>query len=184
MQDNELITGLKAGNERAFEQLVMQYQGRIYNTVLGFVQNESEAEDLTQEVFIKLFQGIGEFRGGSKLSTWVYRVAVNHALDGLKKLRKQNQQGFLKMFFGKQMDVGLQDFHHPGVALEKKEEAAILFRLIRGLPEKQQAALVLQKLEGLSQQEIAEVMRTTVSAVESLLVRAKANLKQRYEAGF
>ena len=85
-------------------------------------------------------------------------------------------------FFSKQEDCWEQpDFHHPGVVAEQKENASILFKAIKQLPEQQQAAFVLQKIEGLSQSEVAAVLKTTVSAVESLLTRAKANLRKILE---
>ncbi len=183
MQESELIASLKEGNEQAFEELVTLYKDKIYNTALGFVQNQEDAEEVTQDVFVKAYQNIKEFKGESKLGTWLYRIAVTQAFDLLRKKKRQKRSGsFASLFNKKEEQIELAHFYHPGVAAEQKEMAAILFKAISQLPEQQQAVFLLQKLEGLSQQDVAEVMKTTTSAVESLLHRAKANLRKNLEA--
>lgn len=140
----------------------------VYNTCLGIVQNEDEADDITQEVFIKIFESISSFREEAGLKTWVYRVAVNQSLDHLRKLKPG--------FFSAGMAEDLQSFEHPGILLDRKENSRLLFAALKKIPPKQMAAFILQKMEGLSQAEIAEALNTTVSATESLLSRAKKNL--------
>jgi RNA polymerase sigma factor (sigma-70 family) len=155
----------------------------VYNTVLGVVQQPEEAEDVTQEVFIQVFESIGQFKGDSKLSTWLYRIAVTKSLDHLRKKKRKKRFAFLQSLFGVNEEEVRQDpdFHHPGVALENKEKAAVLFKAIDKLPENQKAAFTLHKLEGLSYQEVAEVLETSVSSVESLMHRAKGNLRKLLE---
>jgi RNA polymerase sigma-70 factor (ECF subfamily) len=162
------------GSESAFRELVAAYQDKVYNTVLGFVQQEDDARDLTQDVFIKVWQSIKTFRHDAALGTWIYRIAVSKSLDQLRK-NKRKAGGLLGLFGARAASV---DFHHPGVAAEQKENSAILFKAVNRLPENQKTAFLLQKLEGLGQQEIAEVMDTTVSSVESLLHRARQNLRK------
>lgn len=179
MTETDLIEGLQRREERAFRTLVEQYQDRIYNTVLGLVQCAEDAEDLAQEVFIKVWQSIGSFKREAQLGTWLYRIAVTQALDFKRKQQRQKRGGLLVSLFSRhETDPEAPDFHHPGVAAEKKEASALLFRAIQALPENQQAAFVLQKLEGLSQDQIAAVLDTSVSSVESLLHRAKQNLRK------
>jgi RNA polymerase sigma factor (sigma-70 family) len=158
----------------AFRELVAAYQDKVYNTVLGFIQNEEEARDLTQEVFIKIFQSIKTFRQDASLGTWIYRIAVTRSLDQIRK-NKRRMTGLLSLFSAKQEGL---DFHHPGVLAEQRENSVILFRAVNRLPDKQKIAFLMQKLEGLTQQQIAEVMNTTISAIESLLQRAKENLRK------
>ncbi|MDB5252235.1 MAG: polymerase subunit sigma-70 [Flaviaesturariibacter sp.] len=179
LTETDLIHSLQKGEEPAFRNLVLLYQHRVYNTVLGFLQEPADAEDMTQEVFIRIFQKIGTFKGEAALATWIYRIAVTTALDALRKARRQKRGGFLAAFRGRDEPTEPPDFFHPGVAAEQKEDSVLLFKAIRRLPENQQAAFLLQKLEGLSQPEIATVLKTTVSAVESLLVRAKAGLRNQ-----
>lgn len=181
--ESVLIEQLKQGDEAAFKSIVAQWQNMVYNTVLGIVQNNTEAEDITQEVFIKVFENISSFKGESKFSTWLYRIATTKALDFLRSKKRKKRFGFMKSLFGSEHEEEpqLADFYHPGVSLENKERSAVLFRAIGKLPDNQKAAFTLHKLEGLSYQEISEVMHTTVSAVESLMSRAKVNLRKELE---
>lgn len=179
LNEIELISRLKSGDAIAFRELVETRQSLVFNTVIGFLQNTEDAEDVTQDVFVKIFESITQFKGESALSTWVYRVAVTTALEFLRRKKRKKRFGFLSPILGENNEPTLElpDFHHPGVTLDNREKSAILFKAIRQLPENQQTAFVLNKVEGLSYQEVAEVMKTSLSAVESLLHRAKTNLK-------
>lgn len=183
MNEWTLIEQLKQGDETAFRQVVETWQDMVYNTALGIVQNAEDAEDVAQDVFIQVYQSISSFKGESKLSTWLYRIAIAKSLDHLRKKKRKKRFAFVKSLFGEndELVVNPPDFHHPGVVLNNKERAAELFRAIEKLPENQRVAFVLNKVEGLSYQEISEVMKTSVSAIESLLHRAKANLRKILE---
>lgn len=180
MTEQELIQLLKQGDEAAFRYLVETNQDRIYNTVLGIVQNTADAEDVSQEVFMQAFRSIGSFKGESKISTWLYRIATTRSLDLLRNRKSKKRFGFLQRLFNDSGELQFDppDFHHPGVALEQKENAAKLFKAIARLPENQRIAFTLHKLEDLSYQEVSEVLQTTVPAVESLMHRAKQNLRK------
>ena len=185
MNEFELIQGLRSGNETAFKYLVNTYQDRVFNTAISIVQNAEDAEDVAQEVFIQVYRSISQFKGESKLSTWLYRIATTRALDLLRSKKSKKRFGVIQRLFGDGNEPlwELPDFHHPGVALEKKENAAKLFRAIGQLPDQQKAAFTLHKLEGLSYQEVSDVLETTVPAVESLMHRAKQNLRKMLEKG-
>ena len=152
----------------------------VYNTVLGFVQHMHDAEDVTQDVFIKVYENIGRFKQQSKLSTWIYRISITQAIDFMRHKNRKKRAGFLSSLFGANNELLHEpvDFIHPGVLAENKERSAILFKAINQLPEKQQTAFILQKVQDLSQQKIAEIMQLNEGAVESLLMRAKGNLKK------
>ena len=180
MTEHELIQGLRNGDETTFKFLVDNYQDRVYNTAIGIVHSTEEAEDVAQEVFIQVFRSINKFKGESKLSTWIYRITTSRALDHLRSRKSKKRFGLLQRLFGDGNEplYELPDFHHPGVALDQKENAARLFKAIDQLPEKQKTAFTLHKIEDLSYQEIGEVMKTSVAAVESLMHRAKQNLRK------
>ena len=181
MNQPELIVQLQQGDEQAFTKLVDEWQDMVYNTALGIVQNADDADDITQEVFIEVYQSISSFKGDAKFSTWLYRITVSKALDHEKKKKRKKRFGFVQSLFGGEEDaeqVHAVDFEHPGVELEKKENAAALFNALKQIPENQRIAFTLHKLEGQTYQEVAEIMNTTLYAVESLMGRAKANLKK------
>ncbi|MBK6936576.1 MAG: RNA polymerase sigma factor [Chitinophagaceae bacterium] len=183
MGEQELIRKIKEERRRAFKYLVDTYRGKVYNTALGIVQNSEDAEDVAQEVFIQVYRGIGNFKGEAKLSTWLYRIATTRALDLLRSRKSKKRAAFIQRLFGEGNEpvYEIPDFHHPGVALDKKENATKLFKAIAQLPENQKVAFTLSKLEDLSYQEVSDVMKTSVPAVESLLHRAKQNLKKILE---
>jgi len=180
--ETELIEQLKQGDEAAFKTIVELWKDMVYNTILGIVQNETEAEDLAQDVFIKVFEKISTFKGDSKFSTWLYRIATTTALDHLRSKKRKKRFGFLQSLGrGNDEKESIPDFHHPGVSLDNKERAAVLFKAIDSLPENQKTAYTLHKLEGLSYRDVSEVLNTTVSAVESLMSRANQNLRKELE---
>jgi RNA polymerase sigma factor (sigma-70 family) len=183
LNEFELIQGLKNGDENAFKVLVDTYQDRVFNTAIGVVQNAEDAEDVAQEVFIQVYKSIHSFKGESKLSTWLYRIATTRSLDLLRSRKSKKRFGFMQRLFGEgnQPLYELPDFNHPGIALDKKENAAKLFKAISQLPENQKVAFTLHKLEDLSYQEVSDVMKTSVAAVESLMHRAKQNLRKMLE---
>jgi RNA polymerase sigma factor (sigma-70 family) len=173
-----LIAELKQGSEVAFKQVFEAHQDRIYNTVLYLIQSAEEAEDLTQEVFVDVFLNIEDFKAQSKLSTWIYRIAINKALNHLRFKKAKKRLGAVLSIFNLLPVDDVSDFVHPGILLENKEVSASLYKAIDKLPDKQKTAFVLRQLEDLSYVEIAEVMQTTIPSVESLLFRAKQNLQK------
>jgi RNA polymerase sigma factor (sigma-70 family) len=183
LNELELIQQLRAGDELAFKSLVANYQDLVYNTALGIVQNSEDAQDVAQEVFIQVYRSIDQFKGDARLSTWIYRITTTKALDHIRSRRRKKRFAFITSLFGPNDELVHEpvDFQHPGVALDRKEQAALLFRMIDQLPENQKVAFTLHKTEELSYQEIAEVMKLSVSAVESLLFRARQNLRKLLE---
>lgn len=161
------------------EKLVKENQSRVYNVCLSILQNPEDAEDISQEVFIDVFNDIGQFRSESELSTWLYRVSVNKCLEELRSRKRKKRWGRLISLGGSFEDqVDAPHFEHPGVLLENKERAEVLFAMMSRLPDKQKVAFTLHKIEGLSYKEISDIMQISLSAVESLLHRAKSNLQK------
>ncbi len=182
MQDEEWIAQLRLGDERAFKLLVERYGSLVYNTVLNILQDADEADDAAQEVFIRVYESIGQFRGECALSTWLYRVAVRKAIDLLrrKKTRAALRQ-WLPWWMPDERKSATSPFYHPGVQYDKREKASVLFNAIRQLPEKQRIAFTLVKVQGMCYAEASEVMRQGVKAIESLITRAKQNLQEQLQ---
>jgi len=181
LTEQELVFGLRQGAESAFKELVTRFQDKVFNTALGLIQHHTEAEDIAQEVFIQVFRSVKDFKGDSLLYTWIYRITVTKSLDHLRSKKRKKRFGFLADLFGDH-NMPLyepEDFNHPGILYENKEAAAILFKMTGQLPENQRIAFVLNKVEELSYREIAEILKLSESAVDSLLQRAKQNLRKK-----
>lgn len=178
MTEAELIKGLLAKSENAFRYLIDSYGDRVHNTILSIIQNKEDAEDLTQEVFVEIYNSISKFKGESQLYTWVYRIATTKSLDLLRKRKAKKRFAFITSIFSGDEEMEIQDFNHPGIIQENTERAKVLFAAMNKLPENQRAAFTLSQIENLSYKEIAEVLNLSVSSVESLIFRAKGNLKK------
>jgi len=184
LEELQLISLIQKKDENAFRYLVETYNDKVFNTVLSFVQQVEDAEDICQEVFIEVYQSIDKFKNESKIYTWIYRIAVSKSLDHLKSKKRKKRFAFLQSLFGNEgisLAADKPHFDHPGVQLENKEHSKVLFYAISKLPEKQQTAFTLTKVEGLSYAEVSEIMEVSVSSVESLLFRANQNLRTLLE---
>lgn len=144
------------------------------------MDNKEEAEDIVQEVFIELFRSLHMFRGEARLSTWMYRVTVNKSLELIRSKKRKKRWGFLLSI----TDPSFREKAHPesGEQADEKmmrsEDAKMLSDSIAGLPENQRIAFTLHKIDGMKHQQVAEIMDVSVTAVESLIHRAKNNLKR------
>jgi RNA polymerase sigma factor (sigma-70 family) len=181
--EQQLVRELQNGSEQAFRSLIALYQDKALRTALGFVPNRQDAEDVVQEVFVEVYRSVGNFKGDSLLSSWIYRIVVNKCLEAIRYKKRKKRGAFFKSLVG--MDDSnhktAKDFDHPGVLLENKERTALLFSKIELLPENQRIVFTLCKIDDLSYKEAAEVMKTSVSSVESLMFRAKKNLQKYLE---
>lgn len=166
-----------------FETWVHSSKDIVYNTALGIMLNEADAEDITQDVLLSLYKKAPSFREESKVSTWLYRITVNRCIDVQRKKNRKIK------WWGKQDKTDEDEafhFEHPGVLVEKQEHAKALFAALKKIPQDQRAAYVLHKMEDKSMQEIADILNRSTSAVESLLSRAnqglRSHLKTYYES--
>jgi RNA polymerase sigma factor (sigma-70 family) len=167
-------------NQSRFEKLYHEYKKLVFNVALNYLQNVEDAEEITQDVFVKIYNSLDNFNQKSSYKTWIYRITINQCLDYIKQ--KNSQKRFF--IFGKKSQneheyLTISTFEHPGILMENKEEAAILFEVINTLTENQRTAFLLSKLDGLSNPEISEIMQLSISSVESLVFRAKAILQEK-----
>lgn len=182
MEDFELIRQLKDGDETAFRLLVDTYQKFVLNSCYKFVYNRETAEDLTQDVFIEVYRSINVFRADSKLSTWIYRISISKSLDYLKSQKRKKRFAVLKSLFGEdevEERISAPESIGPDKILENKDRVKVLAWALNKLPENQRIAFTLSKYDEMSYQEIAEILGVSVSSVESLIHRAKQNLKKK-----
>ena len=183
MTDNEIILQIMQGDRDLFRKLVERYQPLVFRTCMGFLHNKDDADDLTQEVFIQVYQTLPGFKGDASFSTWIYRIAVNASLN---KIRKSSKNSFIQRMetvfgFDKGQEVSFQipDNENPENILVLNEHREWVQKALNSLPENQRTAIVLSKYDDLSQKEIAAIMNTTEGAVEALIQRAKANLREK-----
>lgn len=161
-----------------FELLYEKHSRQVYNLALQYVQNSDDAQEITQDVFVSVYQQKEKFREEANISTWIYRIAVNKSLDFIKAKKRKKRFALFSIFTSQNEP---SHFDHPGVIMEQEEETKALFAHINDLPDNQKTALILQKIEGKTMAEVAEIMNITPKAVDSLLQRAKANLIKKLD---
>jgi RNA polymerase sigma-70 factor (ECF subfamily) len=170
-------------DELHFEALYHEHKNLVYNLCLQYVLNAEDAQDITQEVFVKVYQHYHQYNpAAASLKTWIYRIAINQCLDFLKARKTKKRFGFITSLFqqgsGEPVEVA-GHVNHPGIESENKEALQKLLQIIQTLPENQQTAIILSKIEDRPQKEVAEIMNTSVKAVESLLQRAKQTIQKK-----
>jgi len=174
--DQALVERVKRGDKAAFDLLVIKYQSRIISLVSRFVRNHADAQDVTQEAFLKAYRALPNFRGESAFYTWLYRIAINTAKNYLaiaaNKRPFEMDQDVTEM---EQIDEGnaLKDWETPEHLLLTQEIQDTVIRAIDGLPDDLHTAIRLRELEGLSYEEIAEAMDCPIGTVRSRIFRAR-----------
>ncbi|MFT7156462.1 MAG: RNA polymerase sigma factor (sigma-70 family) [Parvicella sp.] len=151
----------------------------VYNVALSYVQNVENAQEITQDVFVKVYQKLDSFNEQSSVKTWIYRITINQSLDFIKMSSRKKRFGFMTGLLDRQNREHsvFTHFDHPGVQLEQKEAVQKIYDGINQLPAKQKTVLLLRIQEELSIKEIAEVLEATPKAVESLVSRARKKLE-------
>lgn len=178
MEEKILIEKIIEGDREAFKGLYNNFSSRVYNTVLGILQSVEDAEDITQEIFVQIYRSIGNFKQESSISTWIYRITVNKAFEFIRSKKRKKRFAIVKSIFSSEETEEPIEFVHPGIIEENKERGKILFKAIEKLSEKQKTAFILCKIENLSYKEISDIMSLSLSSIESLIFRAKENLKK------
>jgi RNA polymerase sigma-70 factor, ECF subfamily len=183
MDEHQLIKGIQQGDHKTFQILVETYQRMVVNTCFGIVHNKSDAEDLAQDVFLEIFRTAKNFRGDSKISTWLYQIATNRSLNLIRNnKRKRLFQSIEETFTGgrnQASEISENSGDQPDKNITDQQRSDLLHRAIDQLPEKQRIAFTLNKYEELPYQQIAEIMEISLTSVESLIHRAKKNLQEQ-----
>ncbi len=184
--DVRLMLEVRDGNAAAYEQLVEKYQARLI-AVLENMVNRAQAEDLAQEVFMRIYRARKTYTPGAKFSTWLYTITHNVASNAIRKLSRRKEYNLNTSASGQVLTRPLENMIKedsrmmPARKLDSNERAEIVQLAIRNLNERQRMAILLSKYEGLSYNEIATAMDLTTQAVKSLLSRARGNLKEMLE---
>jgi RNA polymerase sigma-70 factor (ECF subfamily) len=175
-EERTLVDRVRAGEPRAFEVLVRTYQHRVFGVAARMLGNTAEAEEVAQEVFLRVHRAIGEFRGEAKLSTWLYTITSRLCLGRLggreRRVARDGEEVLTRLASGEA---------DPAAALERSELEGALHRAIAELPEDRRVVVVLRDLEGLAYEEIAAALELPLGTVRSRLHRARMDLKDKLE---
>jgi RNA polymerase sigma-70 factor, ECF subfamily len=181
--DVRLMLQVRAGSAAAFEELVLRYQARLLTVLEHLVNNREQAEDLAQEVFLRVFRARERYEPGAKFSTWLFTIANNVASNSLRSKSRRKEVGVPERYTGDSQAMQLDQLalaasgQMPARALDKAEAAEVVRVALEALNPRQRMALLLSKFEGMSYQDIASSMEMTVQATKSLLSRARENLR-------
>jgi RNA polymerase sigma-70 factor, ECF subfamily len=171
--ESELVRHIQTGDRKAFEVLLDRYEARVYRLALRYADCVADAEDLTQEVFLGIYRNIGGFRGAAALSTWIYRVAVNHCLEYRRRKRPET------VVYDDDDELPTMDWRHDPVQVSTKNDiAAQLERALEHLTPIHRDVVVLHEIQGLTYQECADVLEIPVGTVKSRLFNAFCRLRE------
>ncbi len=184
MDENILVKKAINGDNSAFEMLMEKHMGIIYNIALRMTANQDDAEDMTQEIMIKIFRSLSSFKGNSKFSTWIYRVAVNTCLDELKKKKNKKHLSLDAEISGDDGENQIEikdDSPSPEKLAEQNELRDMVAAAVKLLSDEHRAVIVLRDIRGMSYSEIAEILGCSDGTVKSRISRARAQLKMILE---
>lgn len=180
--DVHLMMLFQDGNDEAYAQLIRRNQHKVFSVIYRFLGDRTESEDLTQEVFLRVYRTCGRYEPAAKFSTWLYRIATNISLNAIRnrsrfhavslEVRQEDSDDFHR-------EIPDENSPEPSAPMHDEELSRVVMVAIEQLPEQQKAAIVLNKYEGLSYDDVAGILNCSVMAVKSLLSRARSNLKAR-----
>lgn len=177
--DGDLIARFLAGDRSAFDSLFEKYQDYVYNIVYGIIGKSDEAHDVAQEVFVQVYRSLASFRRGSRFATWLYRIAVNRAVDAARASRNWRW-----LPLNETLRATPDPADSPTRTVERNEEHDIVQRVLQEVPVQHRDVLVLRYFQDLSVEEIAEVLGCSVTAAKVRLHRARQHFKEKYVATF
>jgi RNA polymerase sigma factor (sigma-70 family) len=162
-----------------FKEIFDKYNKLVYNLAMQYVQQKENAEEITQDVFVKIHEKLSSFQQQSDIKTWIYRITINQSLDFIKAQKSRKRWSFFSAISinDERKRIEVPHFEHPGVELEQKEAIENIFDAINQLSDNQKSVLILLKIEQHTQSETAKIMDISTKAVESLFQRAKKNLE-------
>ena len=178
--DSVLIIRVIDGDGSAYRPLVERYQNRVHSMVYGMVRNPEDARDITQNAFIKAYQNLTSFRTDSSFYTWLYRIAMNLAIDHCRKTRRRRTTGFDEAIAARDEDGAILEVHHedsPQRALVRKQLKQRIFLALEELSEDQREVVLLREVEGFSYKKIADLMDIPEGTVMSRLFYARKRLQ-------
>jgi RNA polymerase sigma-70 factor (ECF subfamily) len=181
--DADVMLRCAQGDDDAFEEIVRRHQGRVASLAYRYLGSATDAEDVAQDVFLRIYRARESYEPTARFTTWMHRITVNASLNFLRKKRVRRHLNAEMPATGDEGE-GRADFADPGAArphevLEDAELTEVLRRIIDELPERQRTAILLNKYQGLSYEDTAAALELSLPAVKSLLTRARVNIKEK-----
>jgi RNA polymerase sigma-70 factor (ECF subfamily) len=182
LEDHRLISSLQAGDESAYEQLIERFQSAVYNLAYRLLNDQADASDVAQEVFLKIFRNVGSFRGDSSLRTWVYRIAVNESHNRRRWLfRHRRGETAIEETF-EDSDIRARPLMDSGETpfdfTMNREARFLLEEALASVNPVFRTALVLREIEDMSYEEIADILQVSIGTVKSRIVRGREGLRR------
>jgi RNA polymerase sigma-70 factor (ECF subfamily) len=179
--DQVLVQRVQAGDRRAFDLLVRRYQHKVLGVISRYVSDWAEGQDVAQEVFVRAYRAIGNFRGDSAFYTWIYKIAINTAKNHLVALGRRPPTDDVPVDDAVHLDaaVRLKDPSTPERELLRTEIERTVTDAVEALPDELRTAITLREVDGLSYEEIAEVMNCPIGTVRSRIFRAREAIDTR-----
>jgi len=183
LRDEEVVSYIVKGKTELFSVIIDRYQSKVFSTAFHYTHDQEEARDLTQEIFIKLYNNLQKYKGKASFSTWLYRIAVNRCIDWTRKKKPQTVSAISD---GSEEELDIYDTiadsgGGPEEDLIKQENAVYLRKLVESLPEIYKTVIILYYFEDFSPQEISEIVGVPKRTIETRLFRGKNLLKLRTE---
>ncbi len=180
--DSRYIKQAIEGDRRAFECIVKSYKDKVFRICYSYTNSVHDAEDIAQDAFVEVYKSMGTFNQQSSVSTWIYRIASNKAIDHIRKhKRKKRDTGVLNYLDDDQNTFEIEAEGSAAEDIISQQRRKFLYQGLNKLPERQKKAFVLTQIEGMTHKEVAEIMQTTVKSIEVLVVRGRKKLKQVLE---
>jgi RNA polymerase sigma-70 factor (ECF subfamily) len=182
----ELVEQAQAGSQTAFNELVRAFQRPMFNLAFRMVNNREDADELTQEIFVRMYRSIGKFRGNSAFATWLYAIAVNTCRSRLRRLRRIAHFEVVRLDeererddFGPSHVEAVDPADPPGKAMERREIGEQVRKIVAAMPDELKTVIVLRDMQGLAYEEIAAALGCSVGTVKSRLFRARLRAKEK-----
>lgn len=176
--DQELVRRVQKGDKRAFDQLFVRYQGKIFGLVTRYVRDRQEVEDVVQEAFIKAFRALPRFRGDSQFYTWLYRIAINTAKNHLVARARRPPGADIDAEDAESYEP-MRQVENPENELARDELSTVIHKAIADLPDDLRSAVTLREFDGMSYEQIAEIMDCPVGTVRSRIFRARESIDKK-----
>lgn len=178
-KERSIIQKCQQGDRKAYKHIFLEYKDTVYNVALGMLSNKEDAQDMTQEVFIRVFEKINQFNFKSSFSTWLYRVTVNMCKNELRRRKKQKQDAEELKDYYEQIQPSMES---PEEELMREERKVKLRQALTEIKEDYRTILVLREMEGMSYKELSEVLKCSVGRVKSRLNEARMELRNKFKS--